>query len=183
MSDRVRTLREFVKCMERLHEEETLDEGLLKQFQQQRDIESVRQVHSHMSNGGGIDLGEFLLGQSRTNDEAAVTPLHMATMSGQLDMVKFLVEKQHAPLHAAAALGHLDIVNYLIDERNCNPMSQDPSGRTPVHYACQAGNFEMIQYLVEKHGADPSCPDKVKYFTSSDSCCQGSNGHSSVLGR
>ena len=146
--------------MERLHEEETLDEGLLRKLQQQCGIESVRQIHSHMSNGG-FDLGEFLLGQSRTNNEAAVTPLHMATMSGQLDMVKFLIKKQHcdpnvvdlnghAPLHAVAALGHLDIVNYLIDERNCNPMSQDPSSRTPIHYACEAGNFEMIKYLVEK---------------------------------
>ena len=160
MSDQVQTLQGFVKCMERLHEEETLDEGLLRKLQQQRGIESVRQIHSHMSNGG-FDLGEFLLGQSRTNNEAAVTPLHMATMSGQLDMVKFLIKKQHydpnvvdlnghAPLHAAAALGHLDIVNYLIDERNCNPMSQDPSSRTPIHYACEAGNFEMIKYLVEK---------------------------------
>ena len=64
-----------------------------------------------------------------------MTPLHLAVGSGNLDMVKFLVEKG-ADINAKRA-----------------------DQGTPLHWACSAGFTECVMYLIE-HGASINAADR-----------------------
>ena len=100
-------------------------------------------------------------------------PLHQAChKNGNLEMVKYLVEKQgcdinmkdvdgNTPLNLAACTGNLDILIYLIEEKKCRPGCPGRWGRSPLHNACQKnGNLEMVKYLVEKQGCDVNQMDQ-----------------------
>ena len=68
--------------------------------------------------------------------------LHLAVLNGQLETVKFLVEKNNcnpmqrdhegiSAVHMAALHGSLQVFKYFITERNCNPACLGPLGLTP----------------------------------------------------
>ena len=72
--------------------------------------------------------------------------LHHAAAIGQLEHVKYLVEKKSynpiqtdqngiAPFHVAAIVGNIQVFKYFITERNCNPACPGPLGLTPLHLA------------------------------------------------
>ena len=71
------------------------------------------------------------------------TPLYCACESGQLHIVKYLVEELGADcysqydggftlLHIAASFGTLDVVKYLIEEQNCATEPKNKEGNTPL---------------------------------------------------
>ena len=72
------------------------------------------------------------------------TILHIATISGHLEVVQYLVEQcgcdvtalgQHeqTPLHNAAHEGHDNVVVYLANLAPSNVHSRDQNGRIPLH--------------------------------------------------
>jgi ankyrin repeat protein len=89
------------------------------------------------------------------------TPLMIAISTGNLDIVKYLVD-HGANLEAKnysdntilgiAVLGkHFDIVEYLVEHKaNVNTPQL---GRTPLALAAEVGSLEIVRYLIE-HGAD-----------------------------
>lgn len=92
------------------------------------------------------------------------SPLGLASFFGQMETVKFLVEKgadinqsstngwQVSPLHSAVAARSLDIVTYLLENgAEVNALQQH--GFTPLHAAAQNGDADMIKLLLE-HQAD-----------------------------
>ena len=93
--------------------------------------------------------------------------LHHASPVGQLEHVRFLVEKkdfnpnQHVhdntAFHIAAITGNLQILKYFITERNCNPSYPGPLGLTPLHLASQ---LDVVKYLVIEQQMDPLCEDE-----------------------
>ena len=96
------------------------------------------------------------------------TPLHLASYTGHIDIVKYLIEGMgcdvacrnklgNTPLHAAAFKGALDIVQYLIVERGCDPMIRSLTGLTPLHFACQQGHLNVVKYLAIDQKVDVSC--------------------------
>jgi len=55
------------------------------------------------------------------------------------------------PLHVASSKGHLEIVKYLITECGCNPNYCDNLGSTPLGYALDGKHLEIVQYLITEH--------------------------------
>ena len=53
----------------------------------------------------------------------------------------------------AAASGNLEMVRFLVEEKNCDIGYTDNNGVTPFLASCGSGNIETIKYFVEK-GAD-----------------------------
>ena len=95
---------------------------------------------------------------------AYVTPLHVASFSGHLNIVKFLVDdancdlncKNHkglTPLHMACHEGHLHIVEYLF-EHNCDHLWNMQCNMTPFAMACRNGHLNVAKNLI-KH--NPKC--------------------------
>ena len=96
------------------------------------------------------------------------TPLYSASATGQLEMVKYLIDEQHCdplaqdcdfystPLHfACQGFDSLGVVKYLINEQHCDPMIKDDRNQTPLHYASQYGNLCVVQYLIDELNCDP----------------------------
>lgn len=119
-------------------------------------------------NGAVIDFrNEYKLRGRDGAKMVAATTLFAAADRGDLDMVKFLVERganleiaseggsyayEWSPIYAAVVSGHEEIVKYLLDH-GANPNHGRNTGRTPLHAAAEKGHLRVVQYLVD-HGAD-----------------------------
>ena len=61
-------------------------------------------------------------------------------------------------LHHAVAVGELEIVRFLVEKNNCNPMQRDPVGFTPLHVAAITGYVEVLKYFITECNYSPACP-------------------------
>ena len=100
--------------------------------------------------------------QATAHDENLIkmtTALHVACLTGKLEMVKYLVEKikidinyldrtGSTALMYAAWKGYFDIVKYLI-KHNANINIKNLKGGTANKYASHAGNKKIVKYLKE----------------------------------
>jgi ankyrin repeat protein len=89
--------------------------------------------------------------------------LHIASRHGKADVVRLLLQQNHAdvdardnlnqtPLHEASTNGHLKVVELLLDHKadvNATTTAQN----TPLHGASESGHLEVVQMLL-KRGAD-----------------------------
>ena len=88
------------------------------------------------------------------------TPLMLASIEGDLPLVKVLVLQNKAkidhigwtPLHYACAKGQLPVAKFLV-ANGADINSRSPNGTTPLMMAAQAGNEELIKFLLD-NGAD-----------------------------
>ena len=85
------------------------------------------------------------------------TPLMIASINGDLPLVRTLVLKNKAqldhiswtPLHYACAKGHLDIAQFLI-ANGAKVDSLNLGGTTPLMMAVQSGNELLVKLLLDK---------------------------------
>jgi len=88
------------------------------------------------------------------------TPLMIASINGDLPIVKSLVLEKNArvdhiawtPLHYACTKGHLEVAQFLV-ANGASVDSTSLNGTTPLMMAVQSGNEELIKFLLDK-GAD-----------------------------
>ena len=88
------------------------------------------------------------------------TPLMMASIDGNLPLVKILVLGHKAqldhigwtPLHYACAKGHLEVAQFLI-ANGATVDSMSLGNTTPLMMAVQSGNEQLVKLLLDK-GAD-----------------------------
>lgn len=87
------------------------------------------------------------------------SPLMMASLKGQLDVVKRLIaldadvnKPGWTPLHYAATNGHTDVIRLLL-EHHAFIDAQSPNGTTPLMMAASYGSPEAVKLLLES-GAD-----------------------------
>lgn len=91
---------------------------------------------------------------------AGETPLMMASLQGELDMVKLMVDDMEAevnktgwtPLHYACTTGHNDVVKYLVDHAAYID-AESPNGTTPLMMAARSGHIDTVKLLLDE-GAD-----------------------------
>ena len=110
------------------------------------------------------DVIAFLLSNQATDvdisNKYGETPLMIASIEGDLPLVKTLVQTKKAqidhvgwtPLHYACSRGHLEIAEYLI-ANGAIVDSMSPGSTTPLMMAVQSGNEQLIKLLLDK-GAD-----------------------------
>jgi len=97
-----------------------------------------------------------------------MTPLHIASGEGHLDIARFLVDhganvaaqgrNGATPLHVASLNGRLDLAQFLV-EHGANTAAQDQDGWTPLHSASDRGHLDLARFLVE-HGANAAAQDQ-----------------------
>ena len=145
------------------------------------DVSTVRSLVSKGVNPNSIDAkGELMLNLAiKDNSEDVVTflvankatdvdisnkfgetPLMIASIEGNLVLVKSLIQQQKAqinhigwtPLHYACAKGHLEVSQYLI-ANGAIVDALSPANTTPLMMAVQSGNEALVKLLLDK-GAD-----------------------------
>src|SRR4030043_1674919 len=91
-------------------------------------------------------------------------PLEMAAQTGQIDIIKFLLENGAdvnlnrvgaTALHMAALYGGKTELIALLLEAGADINARTNNGETPLHYAKEAGHDDVVEYL-EKKDADAS---------------------------
>jgi ankyrin repeat protein len=93
-----------------------------------------------------------------------LTPLHVASRYGYLEVVRNLVEQgadmavhdkhRKTPLHVASEEGRLDVAQFLV-EHGADATALDIDGRIPLHLASLCGHVEVTRFFIE-HGVDPT---------------------------
>ena len=88
------------------------------------------------------------------------SPLMLASLKGQLDLVEKMVKKGAdvnktgwTPLHYAASAGQLQAISLLL-ENHAYIDAESPNGSTPLMMASMYGTAAAVQLLIEE-GADP----------------------------
>jgi ankyrin repeat protein len=134
-----------------------------------------------------LDLFQYLvaLGGSESmtaEDSTGATPLHYASMTSSLEIVKYLAEQEgvnvtakdnkgRIPLHYACYLGFLapfghgyhsrpllNVALFLVKKGGgASMIAEDDVGATPLHWACKVGHLkiglDMVKFLVKLGGA------------------------------
>lgn len=110
------------------------------------------------------DVIQLLIANKATDvdlsNKSGETPLMMASIDGNLPLVKTLVQQRKAqidhigwtPLHYACAKGHFEVAQYLI-ANGAIIDSLSPGNTTPLMMAVQSGNEALVKLLLDK-GAD-----------------------------
>lgn len=65
--------------------------------------------------------------------------------------------KGKLPIHYAVASGQLEVVKYLIETLKLDYEVKDKEGNTPFFTAIEHGHLGVIKYLVEELGVSPFC--------------------------
>merc|ERR1712062_774734 len=92
-------------------------------------------------------------------DSHDVTPFHLASDYGHLEVVQFLRQfiqnvdikmdsywYNMTPLHGASELGHIDVVRYLISQ-GADSRIKTSEGKTPYDYANEFNHQAVTNYL------------------------------------
>ena len=75
--------------------------------------------------------------------------------SGKIDINEGAKGKNLTPLHIASKHGHLNIVKYLLKRKQIRVNEQTLDKKmTALHYACAKGFTEVVFALVNKKGID-----------------------------
>lgn len=145
-----------------------------------------------VTEGGKLDFVKRILSTHDVKkigdgDRILETPLGLALIEGNLDIVRALVDAgvdiKNADEFGSGLVGlavlenDLDAVKYFI-EKGAVPNRKGPSGGTPLHIAARHGYLDIVKYLVEEakaklNGIDEDSKTPL-YFASK-------NGHSDVV--
>lgn len=90
--------------------------------------------------------------------------LKHACISGNIELVKYLVEKKGAQLNSnlvnlAVAAGNLDLVKYLIETKKCDVERE--KGINVFYYANISGNVDVLKYLITQYDY---LPDQLNIY-------------------
>ena len=107
------------------------------------------------------DVISFLLNNQSTDvdisNKFGETPLMIASIEGNLPLVKTLVQDKKAqldhigwtPLHYASSRGHLEVAQFLL-ANGAIVDSMSPGNTTPLMMAVQSGNEQLVKLLLDK---------------------------------
>ncbi|KAJ7759534.1 ankyrin repeat-containing domain protein [Mycena metata] len=117
---------------------------------------------------------------------ANIDNLSVASQNGQLDVVKFLIERGadvnasnkdgYTSLYLASERGHLGVVEFLI-EHGADVNARNKDGYTSLHLVSRDGHLDIVKFLIE-HGADINASTEGGYTSLS---MASENGHLEVV--
>ena len=102
---------------------------------------------------GKLDLVKLLINHyDYTSCRAPGIKLEKTDDSSEAGLIS--VPREHlwnayvTPLHVASFYGHLNIVNFLVSDAKCDLNCENLQGFTPLHMACHEGHLQIVNYLL-----------------------------------
>ena len=100
----------------------------------------------------------------RTLDEQRNNILHIASIGGHVDMVKYILSQNivdidstasigRTPVMIAAAMGHREVVELLVS-KGCNVKTTDQHQNNILHVACIGGFVDVVRYILSQRIVD-----------------------------
>lgn len=151
---------------------------------------SKRVVH-FANEGGSFPVVKWLFDHHvdfNVTDNGGVLPIHLACASGNISLVRFLVDtvKQQldrasnlgwSPIHYAAQSGNVDLFKYLLELKL--PLGlRDVAGWQPIHVAFANGHLPLIEYL---YSLDPLMIHRQTNHNWYPLHCAAQEGHLNAL--
>ena len=119
---------------------------------------------------GSLKSAQVLIDGPKTNVDTRTpsdeTPLMMACLRGQIDIVRKLIARGAdvnktgwTPLHYAATGSQIEIMRLLLDQ-SAYIDAQSPNGTTPLMMAAMYGSEDAAKFLLDA-GADPTLKNQL----------------------
>ncbi|XP_019860504.1 PREDICTED: serine/threonine-protein phosphatase 6 regulatory ankyrin repeat subunit A-like, partial [Amphimedon queenslandica] len=91
-------------------------------------------------------------------DKFGCTPLHYASRSDNIRMVRYLIEtfpctpddpdnNGYTSVHGACEAGSMELVQYFLTELNCNALAETNDLKTMLYFAGMSSNLELVRFL------------------------------------
>jgi len=111
----------------------------------------------------GVVVVKYLVARGadiNATDNSSHTPLYLAALHKNAEVVKFLVSKKElivnthhdngfSPLHRAIFEENVEIIRTLISHKNIDVNVVDKNGKTPLHAAVRGKNIEVVREVVK----------------------------------
>ena len=121
---------------------------------------------------GNLGLSQYLIEvqgseiNMRDNDGWYALDHHHSAMSGNMELVQYLIKKNHLLLTSfclfqAAYSTKLPLVKILVNECKLDPNFKSSDGMQAVHCAAQVGAIDVLEYLIKDCGYDLSTVDGI----------------------
>ena len=130
-------------------------------------------IHTHVRDGDLAGVQAYLDSGVDINarDENGSTPLHIASLNGQEQVVELLINRGAevnatseiggwTPLHMAASKNHIQVVSFLIKKGADEDAKAIIGGWTPLHWAALEGHKDIVELLI-KLGANINSKDNM----------------------
>ncbi len=99
-----------------------------------------------------------------------VSPLHISSNAGHLDLVKYLVQEAganpngkdgmgHTAILFASRRGHVSVMRWLVEAGLADINLVNHRGWNALHLASRSGHLEIVKWLVQDVGIDPDLKD------------------------
>ncbi|XP_019857671.1 PREDICTED: serine/threonine-protein phosphatase 6 regulatory ankyrin repeat subunit B-like [Amphimedon queenslandica] len=117
-----------------------------------------------------IDIYQYLELNITSNpvpkDRSGRTPLHYASRSDNIRMVRYLIEtfpctpddpdnNGYTSVHGACEAGSMELVRYFLIDLKCNALAETKDLKTMLYFASMSSNLELVRFLVKKFSLKP----------------------------
>ncbi|XP_019858946.1 PREDICTED: ankyrin-1-like [Amphimedon queenslandica] len=99
-------------------------------------------------------------------DKSGRTPLHYASRSDNIRMVRYLIEtfpctpddpdnNGYTSVHGACEAGSMELVQYFLTDLKCNALAETDDCKTMLYFASKSSNLELVRFLVDVFSLKP----------------------------
>ena len=105
---------------------------------------------------------EFLLAHTDTDNREHSVHQDCNCSESERELKSVINKEGMTLLHLTSKSGNVDLVKYLVDTHHCDPLSQDDNQAIPLHFAASNGRLEVVKLFTMTLQVDAQVKDKIQ---------------------